>query len=422
MSSDLLILAALRDKQKWRQLHSAVPTAMLSPDTQCVLGWYPIYFQAFPEHERVDVAAMDGLIKLRGNYAPEQLAIVRHVLGQLSSPMDEAAVRGITQQLYERDFSGKAGALIARYNNGEEVDITYELSRLAEATKRTMVRADEDTYEDTPIEDLLAMENSEHGLRFPTMLLRGHIGGLLGGASVVLAARPDRGKGSFLAATAVHFAKQLEDYFDPERPILWLNNEGSAKRIVPRIYQAALRCTAPELQAYSNSGELRERYTKAVGRLDRIRVKDVHGLSIAQCERFIEAQKPCVVFWDMVAGFRTSQAAGGNKTDAEEAKWQAIRELAVMHDFVSIGTSQISAEGANLLYPPYSALKDSKTGIQGACDVIIMQGSLDAPEMASLRGFSTPKNKYSIAGKPGYCQGEVVFDAERCHYSDGGPL
>lgn len=422
MSSDVLILQALRDKPRWRSLQHAVPTAMLSPDAQCVLGWFPIYWQAFPEHTALDISALDGLIKLRGNYPPEQLAVVRHLLGQMAQPIDETALRGITNQLYERDFSGKAGALVARYNNGEEVDLAFELHRLADQTKKVMTASDEDRWEDTPIEDLLALENPNYGLRFPTQLLREHIGGLTGGASVVLAARPDRGKGSFLAATAVHWARQLEDYFDADRPILWLSNEGSGKRIVPRVYQAALRCTNDELRELSSKGELRDKYTAAVGRLDRIRIKDVHGLSIPQCERFIEAMRPCVVFWDMVANFRTNSASGGNKTDAEEQKWQLIRELAVQHDFVSIGTVQISAEGANMLYPPYSALKDSKTGIQGACDTILMQGSLDAPEMASLRGFSTPKNKFSITSKPSYCQGEVVFDAERCVYSDGGAL
>lgn len=422
MSSDLLILQALRDRMRWRSLHTAVPTGVLSADAQCVLGWLPHYWQAFPEHERVDLDALDGLIKLRGNYQPEQLAVVRHLLHQMSLPVDDVALRGVTNQLYERDFAGKSAALISRYQNGEEVDLTFELGRMAEQTKKVLTVGDADRWGDDPIEDLLALEDVNHGLRFPTTLLREHIAGLTGGASVVLAARPDKGKGSFLAATAVEWAKQLEDYFDPERPILWLSNEGSYRRIVPRIYSAALRCTGQELQEKSNAGTLRDEYIEAVGRLDRIRVKDVHGLSIPQCERFIETMKPCVVFFDMVANFRSTAAAGGNKTDAEEQKFQIIRELAVNHDFVSIGTVQISVEGANMLYPPYSALKDSKTGIQGACDTIIMQGSLDSAEMAALRGFSTPKNKFSITGKPSYCQGEVVFDAERCYYYDGGAL
>ena len=72
-----------------------------------------------------------------------------------------------------------------------------------------------------------------------------------------------------------------------------------------------------------------------------------------------------------------------------------------------------------MLYPPYSALKDSKTGIQGATDLIVMMGALDAPEMASLRGISTPKNKFQMPKMPSHVQAEVFFDAARCQFDQG---
>lgn len=72
-----------------------------------------------------------------------------------------------------------------------------------------------------------------------------------------------------------------------------------------------------------------------------------------------------------------------------------------------------------MLYPPYSALKDSKTGIQGATDLILMMGALDNPEAQSLRGLSTPKNKFCPPGKKSYAQGEVYFDGTRCVFNDG---
>ena len=115
MASDGLILQALTDKARYRALRDAVPVSMLSPESQTVLAWYPLYFQAYPEHERIDWAAMDALVKLRSGYNAEQMAIMRHALAQAAAPVDEVAVKGVVNSLYERDFSGRAAALIARY-------------------------------------------------------------------------------------------------------------------------------------------------------------------------------------------------------------------------------------------------------------------------------------------------------------------
>lgn len=420
MASDGLILQALTDKARYRALRDAVPVSMLSPESQTVLAWYPLYFQAYPEHERIDWAAMDALVKLRSGYNAEQMAIMRHALAQAAAPVDEVAVKGVVNSLYERDFSGRAAALIARYQAGEEVDLVYELHRMTDSTARTLAQSTSAQWIDDSIEDILKQEEKDYGLKFPTSVLSGAIKGVLGGASVAIAGRPDKGKTSLIAFILAHFAKQLDNYFDPERPILWLNNEGKGQRIVPRIYQAALGVDMDELVAMSNAGTLRERYESVVGRVDRIRVKDMHGASFAQIEQVIEAMRPCVVVWDMMANFRLgSSSGGGNKADEIEEKWQVAREMAVRHDFVSLGTVQISNEGGNMLYPPYSALKDSKTGIQGATDIILMLGALDSPEMAQLRGFSTPKNKYQMPGKPSHVQSEVYFHASKCQFQDG---
>lgn len=420
MSSDTLILQALREKQKYRTLIGTVPTGMLGTEAQCLLAWYPIYHQAYPEHEYLDIDALDALVKLRSGYSPEQMATVRHAMQLMRQHVDQGALKGVVNQLYERDFAGRAGALLSQYNAGGEVDLVYELSRIAQETQRVVAQSASSDWIQDSIEDILKQEEKDFGLKFPLPVLEAHIKGLLGGASVALAGRPDKGKTSLIAFILARFAGQLDRYFDPERPILWLNNEGKGQRIIPRIYQAALGVDMDELVAMSNAGILRDAYTAKVGRVDRIRVKDMHGASFAQIEQVIEAMKPCVVVWDMMANFRLGHSSGGgNKADEVEEKWQVAREMAVRHDFVSLGTVQISNEGGNMLYPPYSALKDSKTGIQGATDLIVMMGALDAPEMASLRGISTPKNKFQMPKMPSHVQAEVFFDAARCQFEQG---
>lgn len=417
MSSDLLILTALRDRQRYKTLVGEAPMDMLGPDAQFLLGWYRIYWDIYPEHGYLDTDALASLLKLRGGYSKENLTLALHHVRLLEGfRADPVAVRGVVRLLTELRLAGEAGRLITDFNNGGEVDLAFELSRLSQDTVRTISQSAPSDWIQDDIEDILRSEAEDSGLKFPTKALSSAIKGVRGGASVALAGRPDKGKTSLVAFTLTHFARQLDNFFDPDRPIVWMNNEGKGQRIVPRVYQAALGATVEELTKMGGK-KLREQYTKAVGRHDRIRIKDVHGASIPQCEQIIEAMRPAVVVFDMLANIRLP-GGSGNRAEEIETKFQLIREMAVNHDFVALSTIQISADGDDQLYPPYSALKDSKTGVQGATDIVIMMGALNNPEMAKLRGLATPKNKFSITGRPSHIQAEVVFDAERCRFED----
>ena len=420
---DSLLLHALSNKQRYNSLKHVVPQGMVAPDTLALMQWYGAYFGAFPERDAVDVDELQSLVRLRSaNAAPESVQITLHLIEQLRQKPDDTAINGILGQLYELDLSGRAAALIEKYQRGDEVDLAYELSRLSQQAVRSKASATPDDYIKTGIDELLAEVSDDKGLKFRRIAaLREHILGLQGGASIAIAARPDKGKTSLIASVLTDFAPQVVQMYGGERPILWLNNEGSGKRIIPRIYQAALGKDLNEIILMSNANQLVPAYTEAIGGIsDIIRVKDMHGASLAQIEQVIEAQRPAVVVADMLANFRLSSAVNGaNKADAVEQIWQEWRELMVRHDCIGMATVQISVEGGNMLYPPYSALKDSKTGIQGATDVIIMMGSLDNPDAQTIRVLSSPKNKFATPGKPSCFQSEVYFDGARCVFNDG---
>lgn len=417
---DRLLLEVLRERAKFRQLRTAVPDQMVGQETVAMLAWYDQFFKTFTDKDYVDTESLRSLFNLRvGNSVDDnQRAVMNLLFRKLDESVDSVAVAGIASELYQLDFKGKAAALINRYDNGEEVDLTFELNRLAHENMRRMSASSPASYIDDPIEDILNDFQGDRGLKLVTQLLRSSVGGLQGGDSVAVAGRPDKGKTSLLAANLVNFAPQLEALGWGGRPMLWLNNEGSGRRIIPRIYQAALKCTFSEMVQKSNEGTLVQEYQEAMHG-QRILVKDMHGATLGQIEQVIEELNPCVVVYDMLANFRMPGTGGGNKTDALEQMWQEVREQAVRHDFVAFPTVQISADGDDQMYPPYSALKDSKTGIQGATDVILMMGALNSIEMDTVRGFSTPKNKRQMQGTPSNTPGQVFFDKERCEFSDG---
>ncbi|QJD54787.1 DNA helicase [Pseudomonas phage MR5] len=393
---------------------------MLGQEAALIIGWFKLYWENYKGHEFIDIDALDSLIKLRSGYPAETLGLVMRLTAQLRRPVDQATLDGIVGQLMELDLAGRAAALIQRHASGEDINLPYELHKLTSAAKERMTQGSAHEWIDRDVVSILEEEAGDHGIKLPTLLLSQNIKGLLGGASIAVAARPDKGKTSLLASILTYAAPQLPKYFDEDRPILWLNNEGRGCRIIPRVYQAALDCNVDQLYTKSNAGVLVPEYIAKVGRRDRIRIKDMHGATLPELEQVIEAMKPAIVCCDMVANYRLpGGAGGGNKTDEVEEKWIQLREMAVRHDFIHFGTIQVSNEGGDMLYPAYSALKDSKTGVQGATDVILMMGAMDDPKMQSLRGLSTPKNKFALPGKQSHVQGEVYFDAPNCQFRDG---
>ena len=190
---ELLVLHALRDKQKYKMLRGAVPTEMLGGEAVMVLQWYEQYFGAFPDEKSVDVQGLISLIKLRSGYDTNTMAMVMHIVGKLSEPYNKDLIDGITNQLIELDFSGKAGQLISQYQNGSEVGdgLAYELSRLAQATLRTQGVSTPTDYITEDVLDILKDEAGDHGVKLPTTALKLYVKGLLGGASVLVAAPPD---------------------------------------------------------------------------------------------------------------------------------------------------------------------------------------------------------------------------------------
>lgn len=421
---DLLILQALRSKARFRLLRSSVPDEMLSQDTVALLGWYSVYFSAFPEREHIEIDELKSLVQLRvANSSPEAMALAMHLIELLRKPVADIAIQGIVHQLYELDLAGRAAALVARYQNGEEIDLAYELNLLSQKALRAISSTVPDSSLEKDIGEILDSVANDKGLKFRRLTaLRNGLLAFQPGASIAVAARPDSGKTSFLAFCCIDFLQQLQEQGD-DRPILWLNNEGTAERILPRLYSAALKLDLSQLIERHRAGTLKDEYASVVGNPQQLKLKDMHGATLAQIEQVIEAQRPAIVIADMLGNFHLAKGStAGNKADAIEQLWQEWREMLVRNNCIGIGTVQISAEGAGMLYPPLSALKDSKTGIQGATDVVLMLGSTNDPRLSSIRGLSTPKNKYQAPGQPSNIQAMVVFDSLTCQFEDGEDL
>lgn len=419
MTEDILILHALRDRRRFNSLRKAVPDSMLSPDTTNMLAWFNLYFQTYPEAERVEVEQLQTLVRLRAdpNAAAEAIAIVMHLVGKLNDEPPLDAIIGVQNTLGELDLKGRAAALIARYEQGEEVDLAFELRALSTATVRERQDGGVSAWADGSIADYLKSDADEGGLHILAFgdILHSKLKGLRGGDNAAIAMPTDKGKTSLITRIVEGWARQRKHAFLTDgRPILVLINEGQAERIMVRQYQTVLNITRETMYAMSNAGTLEAAYAEAIGGRDAIRMKNIHGKNIAQVEKIIEHHNPFAVITDMTGRIRAVSNRGGGANDIGQLEevWNGMRELAALHDFIHMGTIQVSAEGFDMLYPPVSALQNSKTGIQTTLDLVIMGGALVNPQYGAIRGISTPKNKLARAGVNSQIQFQTVFDPQ----------
>lgn len=421
---DFVIARAMCERKVHDRLRDNIPKSLLAPDTVALLGWIELYYATYPDSNEVRFDVMDTLLNMRGAHLQkEQMDILKHMLKTVQGIPDEA-VAGTVRTLNELAYSGEMAALVSKYQDGAEVDFVQEAKALER--KYSGVAAANDSllkWEDGGVDDILAATDESGGLKLSVFSeLSRNIRGLRGGDCVAVAAPVDAGKTSLLAATVVSLAEQMHEQKDVygERPILWLVNESLAKRTVPRIYQAATGLTLQQIVEQHKEGKFADKYLKKVGTWDKIRVKDAHSMSLGQISTLLEEMRPAVLVIDMVSNIKGGSAE--SEYQALEQKWQQLRILGCEYDCIILGTVQLSVEGYDCMYPPLTALKGSKIGIQGALDLCIMMGRMnvnDRPDMATVRGISTPKNKLGLSGSSAYIQFQVEFNGGTCQFSEG---
>lgn len=411
---DLILLQALADRSRYKALRNAVPSDMFDSTTTGLLNWYSIFLDSYPDREQVDPDALFTLMKLRANLDADQAAVTAKVIDQLKKPVAKDLIQGLVSQLEEVAYVGKVGSLLAKYNNGEDVDVTFELQQLTAESRRRMQSVGAGQWASADVLEYIEKTEDESGFKLNFLpALASNLRGLRPGDNIALAAPTDKGKTSFLMRMAADIAHQAKDSQYKERPLLFLVNEGQAEYLTPRMYQTVAQVNRVRLKELAISKELHELYNKHVGRQDAIRFINIHGMSIAQVARIIESHKPYCVITDMTGRIRAmGNSQGMNDIAQLEGVWNAMREMTAIYDFLHIGTVQISAEGFNMLFPPLSAMQNSKTGIQTTLDLAIYMGCVDADNMDFIRGISTPKNKCAATGVKGKNQYEVLFDPE----------
>jgi replicative DNA helicase len=354
---------------------------------------------------------------LNSELTQDERRVYAKIFKVMQEEPDKSTAKEIVRELRLLKFSKEVEDVQTSYALGEEIDLYEAIRDVLQEFEHDVRRTSDAGYCTATVEEVLQDGLSGNSLEWGLECLNRSMPDLRTGFQVIVAARPGVGKTSFVVDQCVHFVRG--EYIQASRrPVVWFNNEGKGIRIRGGFLRAALNRNFEQI-AEMGLGNAERLLTERTGDPSLFQVYDIHGKDYKYLERVFEKVQPCVVVWDMLDNVKGAPGhKSGDRTDQRlEGLYQWARESAAIYDFLSIPTSQVSVEGAGMQWIPENALKDSKTGKQGACDAIITIGTNDKPGFERSRFIYLPKTKSeALPGAFADCRTEVVFNKGTGNY------
>ena len=408
---DNLILSLLYNKYNYKKYSSLIREEYLNEDYRSVFADLDRYYEEEVIQDKIDwLRFKQWFLLIAHPNLPEgksqAIGAVCDRLAETEIPSDGSVLTNLNTRHFASLISEKA--LDVSMGDGSMEEIRDLIREFSLEVKNINWDADSITTCDEQI--LHQLTELQHGPRYswsiPELnLMCGTIGR---GDFLLLGARPDGGKTTFLACQATHFAKQLED----GDKVLWCNNEEPRERVAARRIQAGLGWSREEIDK-SHTDALKA-FQDRIGK-DRIISLDKPNMTVYDIEAALDTYNPKLIIIDQIwklGGFERDSATAIERY----AKLSAyVRGLASKYGPI-IGATQLDGSADNERFPEIGSLYGSKTAVQGEADAIILIGQ-DKEEGADIRFLRAPKNKLPYAHKDFRSTGcAVKIDKERAQF------
>jgi len=340
-------------------------------------------------------------------YKQETLDIYREFIISISTTAYSYTADAVLTALHERDIATKVSDISTSIAEGSgEYGLDDVFSVLDEyKPEREEIQ--------TVTHDLDELENflSTGGLSWRLEELNIAAGPVNEGDLILVAARPEVGKTTFLASEASWMVRQLPE----DKQVIWFANEESGKRVQLRIIQSVTNRTTAEVLS-DKAGTMREYHANGG---DRIKLIDRQDLSFPEIKEVLKNTNPGLIIYDQLRNVRGFERAG---TDVERLKclYREARATAQLAPSITVHQARGDAEGELWLHQ--HQLEGCQTEVQGALDLQIMLGRThDSSYDESVRGMSIVKNKLTGGARsdPSLRHGrfEVYLDADRGRFT-----
>ena len=410
---DSSLLQVIKYKEQFEKVGQYIPEAAIDKQTKAIVKDVGRYFALHPDEACIDFGVFRTLFytKWHKGLKDDQKDYYAMVLTNMEKDASNEIKRTLINNLLELDCATQIGNIVSEFDNDGEINFIEEVSTVMESITQRTERNEGFTFA-TDEDCTIGEEEGRSGFKWPLDCMNEHYREILPGDSYIVAASQGVGKTTFLANVLRQAALELPH----DQDLVWLNNESSRGRIRSRVIQAALQATNTQLIAWKSDGSLNKRYAEVMGRVDRVKIYDVHEKDTGYITDLLDGLDNIgVIVFDMLDNVKSSMKDGMREDQRLEQLYAWARVRGVVYDCAIFETSQVSREGDGELFPEKHMLKDSKVGKQGACDGIVMIGYANDPEHQNQYGISMPKTKSRKEGK-GNLREVIHADMDKAKY------
>ena len=386
------MLNVLGTREIYDRFSPIIKDGMLSKDGEVLVRALGKYY------EKYDTATIDWdqfaqwfTYHHRRLYNKEQMETYSTIIDKIKKhTVDDSIIKEVFATVISEDYAAQIHNIALKVISGDD---DYGLEDVADKLKmwedeiEKYAKEEPEWLDMSDIERIVNATVGTGGLEWRLDGMNVSLGPLRKGHFVIIGARPDAGKTTFLVSNVVHWAKQISN----NECILWLNNEETAEKVGTRMVSSAIMWTDQEIADDPMGAQ--EKFAVVVGD-PKMKIRQIKQTTFttrevdAYCKKF----KPSIIIFDQlwkVLGFEKETA---NETMRQSMLFAWARGLANRYG-PTLTVHQLGGEAEGEKFPTMNMLYGSQTGIQGEADLIIMLGkSKDAREQ-DYRFLSFPKNK-----------------------------
>ena len=390
MSELNILAAALQKKEVLVAIDACLDVKEdFTSQAQLVLKGIREWYETDPEFNgKVDRELLRGAVTRSNPRHAEKLGIfVDRLFSQEVSPDNiQSSILGVKRAKVMHDLGSKM------LNNPPYETLIPELQQLEalhgdDFEERSLSTHEYEVYNGVDFESLLTRAVNEDKVPIYPPVVNAHLrGGVWRQASIVVYGRPDIGKTTFMVNLSCGF---LSNGFK----VLYLANEDPASQLLIRHIQCFLGKDKEWVeQNFREHQEACERKG-----LTNLYLCETPAGTIRNLEEIIKDKKPDVVIVDQLRNMLSDQ---DQRVMQLEDVQRRIRQLGKKHNCITVSTTQAGASGNNKAVLDMGDVDFSKTGIPGACDLMMGIGCTPDMELIGQRMMSFPKNKISGTKEP----------------------
>lgn len=384
---DFDLLQIVRNKKNHERFKPYIQEHALSKEALKLFNAVGEFHKSYPAVVEIDWSAFETwfLVLKNKELAKDSIATYKTILSKLKSTPSSAVTEDVLKHYISCDYATQIANIAMKGGEANLDEIGELVKKHDKEVGRAITKSDLFVGDDATS----LASSSDPGFEWRLEELNISCGPLRQGDFVVVGARPEVGKTTFLADQVSHMATQVKD----KRPVIWVNNEERSTKVKRRIMQAALGITLKQYEL--DPAKVKAEFQKLMGMEDRILITGSNsGLnSVKHLIPLFREHNPALIVFDQldkVSGF------GGGKNEREDLRlgslYQWARDLA--HEYGPVIAASQASEGAEgQQYVFQDQLRGSKTDKAGEADAIITIGKVHDPAKETTRYIHVPKNK-----------------------------